>query len=132
MYKCLEGISIFILEDFAQVGLQYFYHEKYTFLENDVLVYVNVLFMVAKAIFFSVEIIVVSQKTYKWLKSAAEISRIEHLRQTAEKTRLEGYLLFFFAIFLNAYPISRAAGTFYQAERGDGMVRVSKLNQIKK
>ena len=34
MFKAGETITNFILEDFAQVGLQYFYFEKYRFRES--------------------------------------------------------------------------------------------------
>ena len=45
--KTLEGILSFILEDFVEMGLQYFYFEKYQF-ANDLLTYINAGFMVVK------------------------------------------------------------------------------------
>ena len=47
--KTLEGILSFILEDFVEVLLQYFYIEKFQF-ANDTLTYINAGFMVVKGI----------------------------------------------------------------------------------
>ena len=121
---------MFILEDFAQVGLQYFYHEKYVFLENDMLTYFNMIFMVAKAIFFTIEIIIISRNSSKKWSERAQKSRFEDntLNKFVHQSRLQGFICFLFAIFINAYPISRAVGAFYQAERGDAILRVSNIN----
>ena len=47
--KTLEGIVSFILEDFVEVLLQYFYFEKFQF-ANEKLTYINAVFMIAKGI----------------------------------------------------------------------------------
>ena len=36
-------------------------------------------------------------------------------------------MFFLFSIVVNAYPISRAAGAFYQSARGNGIVKVNEL-----
>jgi len=48
--KLLEGAISFILEDFVEVGLQYFYFEKYEFKPSDSFVIFNSIFMVLKAL----------------------------------------------------------------------------------
>ena len=58
--KLQETCLSFILEDFAVIGLQFFYFEKYYFMGNDVFVYFNAFFMVVKALEFAVRIIIVS------------------------------------------------------------------------
>ena len=47
--KTWEGILSFILEDFVEVLLQYFYLEKFQF-ANDKLTYINAGFMIVKGI----------------------------------------------------------------------------------
>ena len=54
IYKASLG---FILEDFVQVGLQYFYIEKFAFMPNDLLVYFNAMVMVYKALDLTYRII---------------------------------------------------------------------------
>ena len=48
--KLYEGTISFILEDFVEVGLQYFYFEKYEFKPSDSFVIFNSVFMVLKAL----------------------------------------------------------------------------------
>ena len=60
--KTLEGILSFILEDFVEIGLQYFYFEKYQF-ANDLLTYINAGFMVVKGFELAVRGVMVSKET---------------------------------------------------------------------
>ena len=48
----------FILEDFVETGLQYFYFEKYGFVKGDLVVYFNAGFMIFKALVLSIRIII--------------------------------------------------------------------------
>ena len=48
--KLVEALLSFLFEDFVEVGLQFFYFEKFTFLPGDSLVYFNAIFMLVKAI----------------------------------------------------------------------------------
>ena len=48
--KLFEGGISFILEDFVEVGLQYFYFEKYEFKPSDSFVIFNSVFMILKAL----------------------------------------------------------------------------------
>ena len=56
--KVIEEFISFILEDFVEVGLQYFYFEKYSLLPNDTLVYFNASFMVLKALELTIRMII--------------------------------------------------------------------------
>ena len=58
-----EFIS-FLLEDFVEVGLQFFYFEKYSFVPNDTLVYINALFMTYKALELTFRMIILIKE--KW------------------------------------------------------------------
>ena len=42
MYKASETITSFIFEDFAQVGLQYFYFEKYRFRQSIIITFITI------------------------------------------------------------------------------------------
>ena len=55
--KLTQEAITFILEDFVQIGLQFFYFEKYSFLPNDILVYFNATFMVLKALELTVRML---------------------------------------------------------------------------
>ena len=55
--KLAEAAWSFILEDFVEVGLQFFYFEKYTLMPNDLLVYFNAVIMVLKALELTVRMI---------------------------------------------------------------------------
>ena len=57
LMKIREASLSFILEDFVQVGLQYFYIEKFAFMPNDLLVYFNAMVMVYKALDLTYRII---------------------------------------------------------------------------
>ena len=48
--KISEAAISFILEDFVESGLQYFYFEKFQFLPSDTFVIFNSVFMVLKAL----------------------------------------------------------------------------------
>ena len=48
--KSVETSLSFIFEDFVQVGLQFFYIEKFAFMPNDLLVYFNAAIMILKAL----------------------------------------------------------------------------------
>ena len=61
MKLSVEFLS-FILEDFVEVGLQYFYFEKYSFLPTDILVYLNASFMVLKALELTIRMIISMKK----------------------------------------------------------------------
>ena len=93
--------------------------------------YFNMIFMVVKAIIFTVEIIVASKKAIdewaQWIRSTESWGNISLL---LEESKIRGSLLFLFAIFINVYPISRAAGAIYQAERGDSIVKVSLTKSV--
>ena len=52
MYKAGETITSFVLEDFAQVGLQYFYFEKFRFRESIIITAITV-FMELKRVGYS-------------------------------------------------------------------------------
>ena len=55
--KGSEELITFLLEDFVEVGLQFFYFEKYSFMPNDTIVYFNALFMIYKALELTVRMI---------------------------------------------------------------------------
>ena len=55
--KLAEAALSFILEDFVEVGLQFFYFEKYALMPNDLLVYFNAVIMVLKALELTVRMI---------------------------------------------------------------------------
>ena len=55
--KLAEAAVSFILEDFVEVGLQFFYFEKYALMPNDLLVYFNAVIMVLKALELTVRMI---------------------------------------------------------------------------
>ena len=57
--KLAEAAVSFILEDFVEVGLQFFYFEKYALMPNDLLVYFNAVIMVLKAFELTVRMILV-------------------------------------------------------------------------
>ena len=55
--KLAEAALSFIFEDFVEVGLQFFYFEKYALMPNDLLVYFNAVIMVLKALELTVRMI---------------------------------------------------------------------------
>ena len=55
--KLSEAAVSFILEDFVEVGLQFFYFEKYALMPNDLLVYFNAVIMVLKALALTIRMI---------------------------------------------------------------------------
>ena len=60
--KLTEAAVSFILEDFVEVGLQFFYFEKYALMRNDLLVYFNAVIMVLKALELTVRMILELKK----------------------------------------------------------------------
>ena len=106
--KVKQEIITFVLEDCVEVGLQFFYFEKYSFMPDYTVIF-NAVFMIVKALELTVRMII-------WMK--------DDYRDTKESDRRKN-LLFVFVFFLNGYPISRAAGAIYQSTRGDAIVRVS-------
>ena len=56
--KASQELITFLLEDFVEVGLQFFYFEKYSFMPNDTIVYINALFMIYKALELTVRMII--------------------------------------------------------------------------
>ena len=62
--KLAEAALSFILEDFVEVGLQFFYFEKYALMPNDLLVYFNGVIMVLKALELTVRMILELKKQW--------------------------------------------------------------------
>ena len=62
--KLTEAAVSFILEDFVEVGLQFFYFEKYALMRNDLLVYFNAVIMVLKALELTVRMILELKKNW--------------------------------------------------------------------
>ena len=58
MMKLSQELITFLLEDFVEVGLQFFYFEKYSFMPNDTIVYINAIFMIYKALEVTVRVII--------------------------------------------------------------------------
>ena len=61
-----------------------------------------------------------------WLRKSFPII-ISKLLKLVKSGRCMVIMFFLFAIVINAYPISRAAGAFYQSARGNGLVKVNKI-----
>ena len=59
-----ETIS-YVFEDFVEVGIQFFYFEKYQFLPIDIFVIINLVFMILKAIYVIFTIIYYMRKKWK-------------------------------------------------------------------
>ena len=64
----IEGMT-FVLEDLWEVGIQFFYFEKYAFLPNDKLVYFNAVFMILKSLELTMRVIMAMKKEWKYKKS---------------------------------------------------------------
>ena len=62
--KGSQELITFLLEDFVEVGLQFFYFEKYSFMPNDTLVYFNALFMIYKAFEVTVRTIMLMKEDW--------------------------------------------------------------------
>ena len=106
--KVKQEIITFFLEDWVEVGLQFFYFEKYSFMPDNTVIF-NAVFMIVKALELTVRMII-------WMK--------EDYRTTKKSDRRKLVLLIPI-VLLNGYPISRAAGAMYQSTRGNAIVRVS-------
>ena len=63
--KVIQEFITFLLEDFVEVGLQFFYFEKYSFMPNDTIVYFNALFMIYKALELTVRGIILMKKDWE-------------------------------------------------------------------
>ena len=63
--KIYEASLNFMLEDFVQVGLQYFYFEKFAFQPNTLLVYFNAMIMMLKALELTYRILKEMKKKWK-------------------------------------------------------------------
>ena len=68
--KNIQEFITFILEDFVEVGLQFFYFEKFSFMPNDILVYINALFMILKALEVTVRMIIVIKEQWEDYKES--------------------------------------------------------------
>ena len=106
--KVKQELITFMLEDWVEVGLQFFYFEKYSFMPDYTVIF-NAVFMIVKAL----------ELTWRMI-----IWRVKDFRVTKESDRRKG-TLFLVIGFLNGYPISRAAGAMFQSTRGNAIVRVS-------
>ena len=62
--KLGEETVSYVFEDFVEVGIQFFYFEKYQFRPVDVFVIINLVFMILKEIYFICTIINYMRK--KW------------------------------------------------------------------
>ena len=62
--KLAQELITFIFEDFVEVGLQFFYFEKYSFMPNDTIVYLNASFMIYKALELTVRMIMIMKKDW--------------------------------------------------------------------
>ena len=67
--KVGQELITFLLEDFVEVGLQFFYFEKYSFMPNDTIVYINALFMVYKALELTVRMIILMKEDWNYQES---------------------------------------------------------------
>ena len=63
--KVGHELITFMFQDFVEVGLQFFYFEKYTYMPNDTLSYFNALFMVYKALELTVRMIIWMKEGWK-------------------------------------------------------------------
>ena len=61
--KFIQELITFVLEDFVEVGLQFFYFEKYAF-QPDNTIYVNALFMIIKALELTVRMIIMMKEDW--------------------------------------------------------------------
>ena len=57
MMKAMQELITFLLQDFVEVGIQFFYFEKYSFLPDNT-VYINAVFMVLKALELTMRVII--------------------------------------------------------------------------
>ena len=62
--KVYQELITFLLEDFVEVGLQFFYFEKYSFMPNDTMVWFNALFMVLKALELTVRMSIAMKENW--------------------------------------------------------------------
>ena len=65
MMKVAQELITFMLEDFVEVGLQFFYFEKFSFMPNDTIVYINAFFMIYKALELTVRMIMLMKEEWK-------------------------------------------------------------------
>ena len=62
--KLSQDFFTFSFQDFVEVGLQFFYFEKFSFMPNDMLVYFNALFMIYKAFEVTVRTIMLMKEDW--------------------------------------------------------------------
>ena len=67
--QLLEMALSFVLEDFVETGLQYFYLEKFSFMKGDVLVYFNAAFMIFKAMVLTIRISIALIESVRYRES---------------------------------------------------------------
>ena len=65
VFKFLESGVSFVFEDFVQVGLQYFYFERYLLIGSP-LMYVNAAFMIFKAVEFAIRVLMMWRKWWNY------------------------------------------------------------------
>ena len=63
--KASQELITFLLEDFVEVGLQFFYFEKFSFMPNATMVYINAIFMILKALELTLRGIIVIKEDWK-------------------------------------------------------------------
>jgi len=97
-FRASEVITSFLLEDCAQVALQYFWFEKYRF-RADWIIYLNAGVLILRGIILV--IIVINYCVQKW----------NNLARMEKSFYIFGTTMVFFAL---AYPISRMAGALFQ------------------
>ena len=65
VFKFLESGVSFVFEDFVQVGLQYFYFERYLLIGSP-LMYVNAAFMIFKAVEFAIRVLMMWREWWNY------------------------------------------------------------------
>jgi len=108
--KLGEEIVSYIFEDFVEVGIQFFYFEKFEFQPINFFVVINLVFMALKEMFVIYTII-------KYMREKWRLKR----------QRLNAGLFIFAIICLISYPFARSIGAIYQASRGNAIVKGSCL-----
>ena len=129
----MEAYASFIFEDFVEIGLQYYYFEKFAFLPGDVLVYFNGIFMLLKAIEMAIRMIIQAlnvRDNFRLNQKRNDKQLDDNMRNNKENgwfLASYGVILFSFITCITLYPLARAAGAFYQSARGNAYVKVSQL-----
>ena len=84
--KISEEFITFLLEDFVEVGLQFFYFEKFIFMPKNTLVYINALFMIYKALELTVRGIIRLKEHWNDDSSYIGRTRSYKARKVSDKT----------------------------------------------